>query len=107
MATTPEGKVKRKVSALLKSMPRVYYDMPVPGGFGGVTLDYVACANGRYFAVETKAPGKAPTARQVATMAQMRRAGAIVFVISDDAGVERLEKWLRTAGAHRPIEEAL
>ncbi len=90
---TPEGKIKRKVSQLLKSTPHCYYHMPVPGGFGGTTLDYVGCQAGRFFAVETKAPGKKPTERQEVIIKQMRAAGAAVFVIDGD--LSDLEKWLR------------
>lgn len=107
MSTTPEGKVKKKVSALLQTMPRVWYDMPVPYGFGKSTLDYIGCANGRFFAVETKAPGGQPTPRQKVIIEQMRRAGGKVFVIEDDAGLVPLRLWLERVGAHLPIEEAL
>lgn len=94
MATTPEGKVKRAVSKILTEFG-CYYDMPVPGGFGGVTLDYVGCHYGYFFAIETKAPGKKPTERQKMTINMMQRAGAQVFVI-DGTGDELLplEEWL-------------
>lgn len=92
MATTPEGKVKAKVSALLKATPGVYYYMPVPGGYGGSTLDYVACYNKLFFAIETKAPGKKPTDRQKQIIAQIKAAGGAVFVIDGDT--LELEKWL-------------
>jgi hypothetical protein len=106
MATTPEGKIKRKVSALLAAAaPRVYYEMPVPGGFGKTTLDYLGCANGMFFAVETKAPGGKPTERQKATMAQMRAAGAEVFLIDGGEGVEQLRLFLETAGVYDVDEE--
>lgn len=91
---TPEGKVKAKVSRLLKTTPGVWYTMPVPSGFGESTLDYLGCHLGRFFAVETKAPGKKPTARQENTMAAIRRGGGTVFVIDGDT--TELEQWLRT-----------
>lgn len=92
MAQTPEGKVKTKVSRLLKATAHVYYDMPVPGGFGGSSLDYVGCHRGDYFAVETKRPGGKPTPRQNQIIARMRAAGATVFVIDGDT--TELEHWL-------------
>ncbi len=55
--------------------------MPVVSGYGQPSLDYLGCINGRFFSVETKAPGKAPTARQRQTIEKMRSAGAAVFVI--------------------------
>ena len=52
---TPEGKVKAKVSKLLQEFEEIlFYDMPVPGGYGKSTLDYVCCYRGLYFVVETK-----------------------------------------------------
>lgn len=93
MATTPEGKVKQKVTALLKSIPGLYYWMPVPGGFGESTLDYIGCYRGRFFAVETKAPGKKPTPRQQQMIALIERAGGKAFVI--DGELTELETWLK------------
>lgn len=92
MATTPEGKVKKKVSDLLKGTPGVYYWMPVPGGFGESTLDYIGCHNGRFFAVETKKPGAKPTPRQLQIIASIQRAGGKTFVIDGDT--TELELWL-------------
>jgi hypothetical protein len=92
MAQTPEGRVKRKVSDLLKATPNLYYDMPVPGGFGGSTLDYVGCHRGEFFAIETKKPGGKPTPRQKQIIARMQAAGGKVFVIDGD--LTDLEDWL-------------
>lgn len=92
MAQTPEGKVKAKVSGLLKATPACYYFMPVQGGFGAATLDYLGSHMGRFFAIETKAPGKKPTSRQVQTISTLERAGAKVFVIDGD--IMELAHWL-------------
>lgn len=93
--STPEGKIKKHVSSLLKSYaPTLYYEMPVPSGFGKSGLDYTGCFYGRFFAIETKAPGKRPTARQLTTIAQMRAAGAKVFIIDGDIGLIELDNWL-------------
>lgn len=96
MATTPEGKVKRKVSAILAEFASTtYYTMPVPGGYGESTLDYVGCNLGRFFAIETKAPGKKPTDRQNAIATMMTRAGGKVFVIDGEPSqLEELRVWL-------------
>lgn len=94
MATTPEGKIKKTVSALLKSVPGLFYTMPVPSGFGESTLDYIGCYRGKYFAVETKAPGKKPTSRQEAIIDKMRKAGGTVFVIDGD--LSELKHWIDT-----------
>lgn len=105
MSSTPEGRIKRKVSALLREFPRVWYDMPVPGGYGKSTLDYVGCANGYFFAIETKAPGKKPTERQEAMINSMESAGAKTFVIDGDAGLNELEDWLHEVRAAQPYRE--
>lgn len=93
MASTPEGKVKAKVSGLLKATPGLYYTMPVPGGYGDSTLDYIGCFNGKFFAIETKKPGGEPTPRQKQIIARMKAAGAAVFVIDGDT--TELENWIR------------
>lgn len=97
MATTPEGRVKQKVRDILDLYPRMYYYMPVQMGYGQAVLDFIGCYNGLYFSIETKVEGKKPTARQDATIAIMRDAGATVFVItglSDVPGFEALIYWL-------------
>lgn len=90
---TPEGKVKQKVSRLLKSTGDVYYHMPVPGGFGGTTLDYIGCHRGRFFAIETKKPGGKPTDRQKTIIDQINTSGGKTFVIDGDT--TELEHWLK------------
>lgn len=93
MAQTPEGRVKKKVSDLLKSVSEIYYFMPVPSGFGESTLDYIGCYRGKLFAIETKAPGKKPTPRQMQIINAIRRAGGAVFVIDGD--ITELQQWIR------------
>ena len=71
---TPEGRVKKQVSAMLKKYG-AYYEMPVPGGFGKSGLDYLGCFMGKFFSIETKAPGKHPTPRQLLTIKAIEAAG--------------------------------
>jgi hypothetical protein len=47
MAGTPEGRVKRRVSQILKRAEKCYYFMPVQTGYGSPTLDYLGCSRGR------------------------------------------------------------
>lgn len=72
---TAEGILKDQVKAYLKergvaSLSRPdpdavgYYVMYVPHGYGEPMLDFTGCYKGRFFTVETKAPGKDMTARQ-------------------------------------------
>ena len=95
MANTPEGKVKRRVSTILKRSDSCYYFMPVQTGYGSPTLDYLGSSRGRAFAIETKAPGKKPTIRQLAIIKEMERAEMKVFVIDGTpAQYEELRLWL-------------
>lgn len=94
--STPEGRVKRKISALLRQYaPDLWYDMPVPGGFGKSTLDYVCCYKGRFFSIEAKRPGGKPTERQQAIMRQISAAGGRVFLVDGDNALVDVKDWLR------------
>lgn len=110
---TPEGRVKRKVSAVLKSFPSVYSFMPVQHGLGASGLDY-HCVVGKLFHIglvvemvpvaffiETKKPGGVPTARQEDFMAERRKGqNARTFIVDEDptigkgTGLEDLALWL-------------
>lgn len=94
--STPEGRVKDLVKKLLKAhVPNVYYHMPVQNGMGAPTLDFIGCAYGNYFGVETKAPGAKPTPRQAATMKQILNAGGWAFVVDGPLGqYNDLKEWL-------------
>lgn len=95
MALTPEGRIKRRVSQILKRADSCYYFMPVQTGYGSPTLDYLGTHRGRGFAIETKAPGKKPTMRQKAIIAEMERAKMKVFVIAGNPEeYEELRLWL-------------
>ena len=95
MAATPEAKLKRKVSPLLKAAEACYYFMPVHTGYGSPTLDYLGSSRGRAFAIETKAPGKKLTARQRVIKGEMEAAEMKVFVIAGaPLEYEELRLWL-------------
>lgn len=79
---TPEGKVKDQVKKLLKAHD-CYQHWPVQTGYGAACLDCHACHIGRYFAVETKAPGKKLTPRQEATKADVEAADGEVFIVGE------------------------
>ena len=94
MATTPEGKVKKKVVDLLKKY-NVYYFYPVTGGFGrsGVP-DVVCCMDGRFLAVECKAGKNKPTPLQEAEIEKIRTAKGHAFVINE-TNLDLLETYLK------------
>lgn len=80
---TPEGKVKTKISAWLKSHG-VWYFMPRGTTFGRAGIpDYVACYKGRLIGIEAKAGSNKPTALQLLEHRKMRDAGAVVLVINE------------------------
>jgi hypothetical protein len=99
---TPEGKVKAAVNKVLARYKKIYRFMPVPGGFGASSLDYLLCVNGKFCAVETKAPGRKPTARQRTIVAQIENAGGKVFIIDGPDGVHALMEWLERTTHERP-----
>ena len=105
MSVTPEGAVKTIVKAFLRSRNVAslsagmsgavgYYHMYVPSGYGDPTLDFTGCYKGRFFAIETKARGGTPSARQKLVLAAMR--DALGFAIWGDDGetiCKRLEEF--------------
>ena len=92
MSETPEGKVKRKVKELLVTHG-AYWFCPVQTGLGARTLDFLGTHCGRFFAIETKAPGKRMTEQQRAIADRIEKAGGKVFEINGD--YTELEEWLR------------
>lgn len=98
---TPEGRVKAAISRVIDSFKSAYKFMPVPSGYGLSSLDYLLCINGRFLAIEAKAPGKKPTARQMKIIRQIERAGGTVFVIDNVDGCGPLKEYLEKA-IHAP-----
>jgi len=101
---TPEGKVKAAINKVLKEFPGLYKFMPVPGGYGPSSLDYLLCVDGRFVGIEAKAPGKEPTDRQDLMIRQIKEAGGIVFVIDEVKGfvINRLRDYLKAHHATSP-----
>lgn len=98
-ANTPENKVKAaidKVLVFFRDMELLWFHRAVQMGMGNPTLDYTGVIQGRYFAIEAKAPGKRPTKRQLMTIDEIRAAGGTVFVIDDvdGDGIRALIEWL-------------
>ena len=92
--STPEGKVKDRVRAVLKAH-EVYYHQPVMNGMGAPSLDFICCSRGRYFGIETKAGNKVTTPRQALTAESIATAGGKVFLINETSGMDELQEWLR------------
>ena len=100
---TPEGKIKAAVNKLLDKYKSLYRFMPVPGGFGASSLDYLICVNGHFLAIEANAPGKKPTDRQNMVIGQIRRAGGTALVIDGNDGLKQLEEYLERT-THAPCQ---
>ena len=94
---TPEGKVKAAIRVVLnKYRSQIYVYMPVPGGYGRSTIDYLGFASGLGFAIEAKKPKGKPTDRQSGIIEDIERGGAKVFVINDVNSLQELDNWLLT-----------
>ena len=97
--TTPEGKVKAKVRAILDDT-RIWSFWPVPSGYQAASLDVLCAVRVKnipvFFAIETKAPGKGITDRQGLLIEDLElRLNAKVFVIDGEEGLEELRAWLK------------
>lgn len=92
MAATPENKVKQATRKVLDAY-NCYTLPPVQNGMGAPALDFHCICNGFGFCVETKAPGKKPSPRQLVTISKIEAAKGKVFVIDGDT--TELEEWLK------------
>lgn len=93
---TPESYEKQDVKKYLVSLG-AYQCWPVQTGYGGATLDCLACINGRFVGIETKQEGYTDsdfTTRQRVTMERMRQAGALVFSGTADEIIQGIAEWL-------------
>ena len=96
---TPEGAVKAAVKKLLKARG-VWHFMPVSNGMGTMGIpDVICCHQGRFLAIECKAPGKRrnTTPLQDHQIMSIHKAGGAALVCDD---VRQVEEWLdRSADA--------
>lgn len=92
MATTPEGRVKDKIKAILRELDCWYY-MVVSAGYGAPSLDFLCARNGRMFAIEAKAKNKKPTPRQLITIREMEKYN-IPSRVEDGSTLGELKLWI-------------
>jgi Holliday junction resolvase len=92
---TPESKVKKKVTTILKEIG-AYYFYPVTGGFGrsGVP-DIVCCLGGNFIGIECKAGDNKATALQNKNLEEIQAAGGFAFLVNED-NIDSLERVLKT-----------
>ena len=114
-ASTPEGKVKAKIDAILKpykASGRLWYTKTAGSMFGSNGVpDYVCCLLAPrstdymiyepqnpnetvFFTIEAKAGSGKPSALQEGQMAMIQRAGGTTLVINEK-NLDVLEAWLR------------
>jgi hypothetical protein len=101
MKKIQEKTVKERVKKLLREHG-CYWFMPVQSGYGSATLDFLGSHRGRFFAVETKAPGKRLSPRQELVKEEIEKAAGKVFVVGEAyyeeantfSGMELLEAWI-------------
>lgn len=80
---TPEAKVKKAVTKILKDRG-AYYFTPVTGGFGASGVpDIVACFHGKFIGIECKAGNNKPTALQQKNLDDIEKAGGVALVINE------------------------
>ena len=105
---TPESKIKALVKALLAkydirpakdagtfSEAAGWYFFPSQNGLGVKGIpDILGHYHGRFWAIETKAPGKEPTGFQALQIAAIRCSGGAVFVVDGEESLKKFEKWL-------------
>ena len=83
MANTPETKVKRKVTDILKQYD-AYYFFPASNGFGRAGIpDIIACYRGQFIAIECKAGKNTTTALQRRELLAIQDAGGYSLVINE------------------------
>jgi riboflavin biosynthesis pyrimidine reductase len=93
VASTPEKKVKDAVKKILNSH-NAYYFSPVTGGFGTSGIpDIVACIQGKFIGIETKAGKGKPTALQEKNLMNIMNTGGIAVLVNE-GGVETLKLFL-------------
>jgi len=91
-----EADVKKELKKYLKNIG-AYWFMPVQMGYGASSIDFLVCYRGRFYGIETKRPGKLPTARQGAIMNAIQTAGGKAWVENSE-NLERTRAVLSNGG---------
>lgn len=84
VATTPEGKVKKKVKEALNELG-CYYFSPRGGPYAqnGVP-DIIVCHNSRFIGIECKAGKGKPTVLQEKNLADIAKSGGLALIINEE-----------------------
>lgn len=95
-ALTPEAKVKRMVTEVLKKH-KLWYFFPAANGMGRAGIpDIIAIVKGRFVGIECKADKtKKPTALQVQCGKDIQLAGGYWFLVFDADSCGELERYIQ------------
>jgi hypothetical protein len=97
MASTPEGKVKKRVRDILDvfcANHAGYYFFPPANGYGRQGIpDVICCIQGRFVAIECKAGKGMTTMLQDRELEHIREAGGLTFLINEN-NVDTLHAYL-------------
>jgi len=99
--TTPEGKIKNKLDAMLKMKRGIWWFKPQAGQYGrsGVP-DYIVCVRGKFLSVETKADAKKPmTALQQQCSEKIQNANGTFFLVYNPETITLVEEWIDLTNA--------
>jgi len=99
MGMTPEGKVKKRVKAILDEQ-QVYHFSPMQNGMGRAGIpDIIACHGGKFIGIECKAGDNKPTALQERELNRILNAGGEAYVINEE-NIEQLREELIWMNRH-------
>ncbi len=101
MALTPETRVKRRVTDILRKYD-AYFFFPASNGFGRAGIpDIIACYRGQFIAIECKAGKNTTTALQRRELRAIEDAGGYALVINE-TNIEQVETVLQQLKEARP-----
>jgi len=101
MALTPETRVKRRVTDILRKYD-AYFFFPASNGFGRAGIpDIIACYRGQFIAIECKAGKNTTTALQRRELRAIEDAGGYALVINE-TNIEQVEVVLQQLKEARP-----
>jgi len=94
-ASTPEGRIKRKLSKMLRDKG-VWYFYPASNGFGRAGIpDLIAIVDGQFVGLECKAdPTKKPTALQKKCGEDIEKAGGTWFLVNSDDMIQNVQEFI-------------
>lgn len=95
-ATTPEGRIKKGLTTVLKALG-VWYFFPAANGMGrGGIPDLICIVSGKFVGIECKADkSKKPTTLQLQCAEQICNAGGEWFLVYDTHSILQVAEWIK------------